>query len=67
MLESVGYVRGEHVSPGYYKMPDATRENYTDDGFLKTGDALYYNEKGLLYIVDRYKEVTRSILIRSVQ
>lgn len=53
------WVRGPEVSPGYYNRPEANRENFTEDGFCKTGDAVYFDEKGLFHIVDRYKEMIK--------
>ena len=58
---SVGefYVKGPEVSPGYLNRPDADQENFTIDGWCMTGDAGYVDEDGLLFIVDRYKEVIK--------
>ena len=53
------YIRGKEVSPGYLNNPTANKENFTNDGFLKTGDALYYDDNGWFFIVDRYKEVIK--------
>ncbi len=51
------WVRGKSVMLGYYKNEKATREAFTDDGFLKTGDAGYFGEDGHLYIFDRFKDI----------
>ena len=45
---------------GYLNRPEADAENFTPDKkWLKTGDAGYFDESGLFYIVDRYKEVIK--------
>lgn len=53
------YTKCDEGSPGYINNPAATKATFTDDGFYKTGDAVYYNEQGVFYIVDRYKEVIK--------
>lgn len=53
------YAKGPEISPGYINNEEAYKENFTADGWLKTGDAGYYNEDGLLFIVDRYKDVIK--------
>jgi long-chain acyl-CoA synthetase len=50
-------VRGKNTHLGYYKNEKATREGYTADGFLRTGDAGYFGEDGHLYVFDRAKDV----------
>jgi acyl-CoA synthetase (AMP-forming)/AMP-acid ligase II len=52
-------VKGDQISPGYYGNPEATKAAFSEDGFYKTGDAAYFDEKGLLYIVDRFKELIK--------
>ena len=50
-------VRGKNTHLGYYKNEQATREGFTDDGFLRTGDAGYFGEDGHLYVFDRAKDI----------
>jgi long-chain acyl-CoA synthetase len=50
-------VRGKNTHLGYYKNEAATREGYTADGFLRTGDAGYFGEDGHLYVFDRAKDI----------
>jgi long-chain acyl-CoA synthetase len=45
---------------GYFKDPAKTAETMTSDGYVKTGDAGYFDEKtGHLKIIDRAKDVGR--------
>jgi fatty-acyl-CoA synthase len=48
--------RGSLVTPGYYKMPEATAE-IRAHGWHHTGDVGYYDEHGYFYIVDRKKDM----------
>ncbi len=50
-------VRGKNTHVGYYKNEEATREGFTEDGFLRTGDAGYFGEDGHLYVFDRAKDI----------
>ena len=50
-------VRGKNTHLGYYKKEKATQESYTEDGFLRTGDAGYFGEDGHLYVFDRAKDI----------
>jgi long-chain acyl-CoA synthetase len=49
--------RGPMIMKGYYKAPEATREVLDSDGWLKTGDLGYQDEKGYLYICGRAKNL----------
>ena len=42
---------------GYWHKPDETASTITPDGWLKTGDAGYFDEDGYLYIHDRVKDM----------
>lgn len=53
-------VRGGSVMRGYYKKPIETANAFTEDGFLKTGDAGELDEQGNLYITDRIKELMKT-------
>lgn len=44
---------------GYFHRPEATKESFDEEGFLKTGDIGYIDEKGWCYIVDRRKELIK--------
>ena len=53
-------VRGENVMTGYYKNPEATKEVFTEDGWLRTGDLGKLDGKGNLYIRGRSKTMILS-------
>ena len=42
---------------GYFKEEDKTAEAMTEDGFVKTGDAGFFDPNGHLKIIDRAKDV----------
>jgi long-chain acyl-CoA synthetase len=50
-------IAGPNVMAGYWKNPEATREQMTEDGYLRTGDVGYVDEDGFVYIVDRTKDM----------
>ena len=52
-------VRGPQVMKGYYKNENATKETIDSDGWLHTGDMVYYNEQNQFFIVDRLKELIK--------
>jgi len=49
--------RGKQVMLHYYKDPEQTKEVFTDDGWLKTGDIGYFDQDGFLFLVDRSKDM----------
>lgn len=50
-------VKGPNVMMGYWNKPDATRDMFTDDGWLNTGDTARMDADGRLYITGRLKEI----------
>lgn len=50
-------IRGPQVMAGYWNRTDETAKVMTADGFFKTGDIGYMNDKGYIKIVDRKKDM----------
>ncbi|MBT4159735.1 MAG: AMP-binding protein [Gammaproteobacteria bacterium] len=50
-------VRGPNVFQGYWKLPEKTREDFTEDGFFDTGDQGMIDAKGYLSIIGREKDM----------
>ena len=50
-------IRGPQVMAGYWQRPDETAKVMTADGFFKSGDMGFMDEKGYTKIVDRKKDM----------
>jgi len=50
-------LKGPNVFRGYFKQDDVTRDTLTGEGWLKTGDAGFFDKQGHLVIIDRAKDV----------
>ena len=50
-------VKGPNVFAGYWRMPEKTAEEFTADGFFRTGDVGYQDERGYVRIVGRSKDL----------
>jgi malonyl-CoA/methylmalonyl-CoA synthetase len=50
-------VKGPNVFAGYWRMPEKTREEFTADGFFKTGDVGKIDARGYVCIVGRSKDL----------
>jgi malonyl-CoA/methylmalonyl-CoA synthetase len=53
-------VRGSNVFRGYWRMPEKTAEDFTDDGFFNTGDMGQIDNDGYVAIVGRNKDLVIS-------
>jgi malonyl-CoA/methylmalonyl-CoA synthetase len=50
-------VKGPNVFLGYWRMPEKTAEEFTADGYFKTGDVGKIDEQGYITIVGRSKDL----------
>jgi long-chain acyl-CoA synthetase len=50
-------IRGPQIMAGYWNRPDETAKVMTADGFFRTGDMGYMDERGYTKIVDRKKDM----------
>jgi malonyl-CoA/methylmalonyl-CoA synthetase len=57
--EAIGHVqvRGANVFSGYWRMPERNREEFTADGFFRTGDLGSLSKDGYLTIAGRSKDL----------
>jgi long-chain acyl-CoA synthetase len=50
-------IKAPSVTPGYYKREEETRELFTEDGWMKTGDIVEMDEEGFLFFKGRKKNI----------
>jgi malonyl-CoA/methylmalonyl-CoA synthetase len=50
-------VKGPNVFAGYWRMPEKTAEEFTADGYFRTGDVGKVDERGYVHIVGRSKDL----------
>jgi malonyl-CoA/methylmalonyl-CoA synthetase len=50
-------VKGDNVLSGYWRMPEKNKEEFTADGFFRTGDVGTFSADGYLSIVGRSKDL----------
>ena len=51
------YVKGKNVFKGYWRMPEKTQEEFSDDGYFITGDIAIKDEEGYISIIGRNKDM----------
>jgi long-chain acyl-CoA synthetase len=54
-------IRHGAVMKGYYRDEEKTREAFTEEGFLKTGDRGKIDDDGFLWITGRVKEIFKTL------
>ncbi|KAL6711078.1 long-chain fatty acid-CoA ligase [Coniothyrium glycines] len=55
------WIRGGGVVEGYLNMPEETAEAFTEDGWFKTGDVGEFNSNGEIRIIDRKKNLVKTL------
>lgn len=50
-------IKGDNVFKGYWKMPEESKNTFTEDGYLMSGDIGVFDEYGFLTITDRKKDL----------
>lgn len=51
---------GDYLMKGYFNRPEATRDTFTADGWMKTGDLVEQCEDGMMRFVSRISEMYKS-------
>ena len=62
LSDAIGHlqVMGDNVLPGYWRLPEKNQEEFTADGYFKTGDLGKIDAKGYVTIVGRSKDLVIS-------
>ncbi|HZP11036.1 MAG TPA: AMP-binding protein [Nevskiaceae bacterium] len=53
--------KSQAVMAGYYREPEKTKETFTADGYLRTGDKGRVDADGYLYITGRVKDIFKTL------
>jgi fatty-acyl-CoA synthase len=53
------WLKGPMTMTGYWKNPKATEDTF-EDGWLKTGDLVYFDDENYFYVVGRKKDMYKS-------
>ena len=55
------WIRGPNVARGYYANQEETNKSFTSDGWFKTGDVGQWADSGTLTIIDRVKNLVKTL------
>lgn len=55
------WIRGGGITSGYLELEQETKESFTDDGWFKTGDIGEFDSKGQIKIIDRKKNLVKTL------
>lgn len=55
------WIRGDSISAGYLDLEEETKESFTQDGWFKTGDIGQFDAKGNIKIIDRKKNLVKTL------
>jgi long-chain acyl-CoA synthetase len=53
--------RHSNMFLGYYKNESETKKSFTEDGWLRTGDAGFFNSRGHLVVIDRVRDLAITV------
>lgn len=53
------WIKGPNIFKGYLNNEEGTKSSLTSDGYYKTGDVGYQDDKGNFFITDRVKELIK--------
>jgi long-chain acyl-CoA synthetase len=51
------WLRSPMIMKGYWNKPEATREAIVEGGWFRTGDAAYLDDRGYVFLYDRFKDM----------
>ncbi|KAL9621204.1 MAG: hypothetical protein Q9160_004337 [Pyrenula sp. 1 TL-2023] len=55
------WIRGDSIAEGYFDNEKETKEAFTEDGWFKTGDIGEFDRNGHLRIIDRKKNLVKTL------
>ncbi|KAJ4338022.1 long-chain fatty acid-CoA ligase [Ascochyta clinopodiicola] len=55
------WIRGPSVTPGYFDNEEETKAAFRDDGWFMTGDIAQFNANGHVKIIDRKKNLVKTL------